>query len=116
MRIYSVGRNAILAEEDPKGDGQVTMTVYGKTDNPGDFEVFRKSKDGLVQPITSRELFQLRRELQESSKFFEGFAHWLAEKIETESPEKIANDVKALGEAAKRAKEAMDKEKQEKDK
>lgn len=109
-------RNAMLLEKDYKGDGQVTMTVYAKTDNPGEFEVFRKSGDGSVQPVSSQELFRLRREQQEMYKFVEGFAGWLGEKVETESPEKIMSDVKALGEAAKELKKAMDEETKQEDK
>lgn len=107
FRIYRVGGKPVLLEEDYKGDGNVTIRVFGRSGSLEDFEVFKRQSNGSIEPVSSAELARLKREDREMGQFSESFARWVSDELKTNSPEKVMSDVKKVGDALTKAQEAI---------
>ena len=85
FRIYRVGGEPVMLEEDKNADGKVTVRLYGKSDSLEVFEVFERGTNGLVEAVSSEEMAKLKAQAAIESAGAEAIVERIQKTVETNS-------------------------------
>lgn len=97
-REFVVGRTTVTKEMDYGDDKPRLILVYR---DGALYEAFRRRADGSVEPMSSDELSKAKAEMQEFMAGFEAVMERVAERLQTNSVEKVVQDLKSEVEQAK---------------
>jgi len=98
FRIYRVGGEPVLLEEDKNGDGNADIIAYGKGSNLEVFEAFKRQSNASVEPVSSEEFVKLKLQAAVASAMAEDVAGRIEKSITNHNTaEEVMDDLQETG-------------------
>ena len=103
-RIYRVGGQPAMLEDEKTANGKVTVRLYGKSDDLEIFEVFERGTNGSVEAVSSEELAKLKVQAAAESAAAQAIVDRIQKTVETNTTVDAAmEDLRRQAEELKRS-------------